>query len=113
MSGTLHRGLAFLLAALVALVAGFCATTTATAGPAITSTGHHIVHDVHCDPAPPSDPTTVRSHSTAPSTVVPVPALANAIPTTGPRTGPCTPEHDPGATSPGRSTLLAIGVDRN
>ncbi|MCF7552630.1 hypothetical protein [Pseudonocardia sp. WMMC193] len=112
MSGTLHRGLAFLLATLLALVAGFCATTTATAGPAITSTGHHIVHDMHCDPAPPSDPTTVRSQ--APSLVVSLPAPETA-PSTGPRvrTGACTPEHDPGAASPGRSTLLAIGVDRN
>lgn len=105
-----RHGAVVLLAMLVALLAGLCTATSATAAPVITPSGHHVVHDVHCVPSTPSDSATVR-HLTAPGPV-PVAPPPTAAPVTGPR-GVCSPQDEPGAPAPGRSTLLAIGVDRN
>ena len=105
-----HRLLTIMITALLAGLAAVCSTTVAQAGPAITSTGHHAVHDVHCEPAQPSDSTTARLQ--LPDEPTPLDTAVDISDGSGP-SAPCHLVERTGAPSTGRATLLAIGVDRN
>lgn len=91
---------------LVACVAMMAATDSASAqGATVPDSGHHVVHDLHCESFTGPAAAVQTSHDAAPAVdtpaagTAPVPAAACDAPTAGPH-------------PPGRALLLTIGVDR-
>lgn len=112
-SGTLGRsGWLAVLLAVVVVVLGIACTSPATAAPLDIPTGHHAVHDLHCEPAAPADASSIHRAPTEPGDT---PVTEPGRPEIGSSAEFGFQSHSPPVSvpAPGRALLLRLGVDRN
>ncbi|MFR9802638.1 hypothetical protein ACL02T_10085 [Pseudonocardia sp. RS010] len=91
------------------------AGATSSSAPSGAPNGHHVVHDVHCEPFTGAEAaaTVHRDPSSQPLPAVDLDMPGDGSWITTEATTSCAPDARSGSLSPGREVLLAVGVDRN